>query len=328
MTVSSDIESKTPLISVVVPVYNTEPYLEECLDSLLNQDHENLEIICVDDCSPDNSIDILQKYGQSDPRVTTLRHEVNQGLGPARNTGIKAANGGLIGFVDSDDWIEPEMYSKLLELMQTSGADITQCSAARISDGRNIGSYPESNGVRTSFTMHSMFGEAPKFVGAAWNKLYRKSLFIDNDIFYPAILFEDVATTPRLLQCASAVASLSESYLNYRYRDDSIVNDVRPDKIIARLDGLFEGAMILARFFTARKVASLEFILNYRAYLMPQIHRNLRLAAEIDPSGEALESALSTLESYLLGEDERIRYFFPDRVRMIQRLRIETRTPL
>ena len=326
MTASSEEVGGEPLISVVVPVYNTEAYLRECLDSILGQTHGNLEILCVDDCSPDNSAELIREYAERDPRVTLVQHEENQGLGPARNTGIRAATGALNGCVDSDDWIEPEMYARLLETMQREQADIVQCSAARISDGRNIGSYPVSGGARNKFTMHSMFGERPKFVGAAWNKLYKTSLFLDNDIFYPAILFEDVATTPRLVHCAKRIASLPESYLNYRYRDDSIVNDVSIAKVEKRIDGLFSAMIILAGYFTARKAYSLEFVLNFREYLMPQLERNIRIAQEFSDRGEALERCLRAIEVHLMGTEPGIQYFFPDRVKVMQGFRNRTRS--
>jgi glycosyltransferase involved in cell wall biosynthesis len=330
MTVSSEAAAPggaepAPLISVVVPVYGTEAYLPQCLDSILAQTHANLEVLCVDDCSPGNAAEIIRDYAGRDARVRLISHAENQGLGSARNTGIRAARGALIGFVDSDDWLEPEMYARLLELMERAQADIVQCSAARMSEGRNIGSYPVSGGTRTRYTIHSMFGEGPTFVGAAWNKLYKTSLFLDNDIFYPDILFEDVATTPRLVHCAKRIASLPESYLNYRYRDDSIVNDISIARVEKRIDGLFSAMIILAGYFAARRAYSLEFVLNFRRYLMPQLERNIRIAQEVEDRGEALERCLRAIEVHLMGSDPGVRYFFPDQVKVMQGFRNRTR---
>ena len=103
-----------PKLSVVVPVYNVENYLSKCLDSILKQTLEDIEIICVNDGSTDGSANILQDYKKKDPRIIVLEQE-NQGLGAARNTGIRTARGEYIGFVDSDDFIEPTMYEKLYE---------------------------------------------------------------------------------------------------------------------------------------------------------------------------------------------------------------------
>lgn len=112
-------------ISVIVPVYNVEDYLPKCLDSILAQTYQNLEIILVDDGSPDRSGEICDQYAERDSRVAVI-HKANGGVCAARNVGLDAATGEMIGFVDSDDWIEPDMYEVLLEKMQEHGADIVQ----------------------------------------------------------------------------------------------------------------------------------------------------------------------------------------------------------
>jgi glycosyltransferase involved in cell wall biosynthesis len=312
------------LISIVVPIYGTEDYLPQCLESILGQHHENIEVLCVDDCTPDKAVDIVLDFADRDKRVKLLQHETNQGLGPARNTGIKAATGDLIGFVDSDDWIEPEMFRVLFDVMQQEDADIVQCSAARMQDGRNIGSYPESAGVRGQFVMHSMFGNEPRLVGAAWNKLYKTRLFRDNNIYYPPILFEDVATTPRLVHMSKRVASVSESYLNYRYRDDSIVNSVNPATLIKRVDGLFSASEILANFFMLRNAHSLEFILNFRRYLIPQIERNIRIAGKLEDEGNAQVECLNTIRTHFLRMWKNGAYFFPDSSALLERFQAQS----
>ena len=308
------------LISIVVPIYGTEDYLPQCLESILGQHHENIEVLCVDDCTPDKAVDVVLDFADRDKRVKLLQHEINQGLGPARNTGIRAATGDLIGFVDSDDWIEPEMFRVLFDVMQQEDADIVQCSAARMQDGRNIGSYPESAGVRGQFVMHSMFGNEPRLVGAAWNKLYKTRLFRDNNIYYPPILFEDVATTPRLVHMSNRVASVSESYLNYRYRDDSIVNSVNSKTLIKRVQGLFSASNILADFFTLRNAHSLEFILNFRRYIIPQIARNIKFAKDHEAGRSILKDCMGEVEDYLSVP----RYFFPDHDKVLDEFRQET----
>lgn len=300
------------LITIVVPIYGTEQYLPQCLDSLLAQEHEELEILCVDDCTPDNAVDVVRAYAAHDPRVTLLSHTVNQGLGPARNTGIRVAKGELIGFLDSDDWIDPQMYRMLHEVMMRDDADIVQSSARRMSDGRDIGSYPQSAGMRDQFVLHSMFGEDPKLVGAAWNKLYKTKLFRDNEIYYPPILFEDVATTPRLVHCSKRVSSVSESYLNYRYRDDSIVNSMNPTTLVKRIEGLFSASAILESYFRQRNAHSLEFILNFRDYFLPQIERNIRIARELEDAESAVADCMNMIRSHLNDKNAHCRYFFPD----------------
>lgn len=113
-----------PLVSVVVPVYNVEKYLERCVDSLLKQTYQNLEIILVDDGSTDGSLKIMEKYAQEDDRIHLVQHEKNRGLFQARITGSEAAHGKYIAFVDSDDYVSLDYYRLLVRQAQNTGADI------------------------------------------------------------------------------------------------------------------------------------------------------------------------------------------------------------
>ena len=123
------------LISVVVPIYNTESYLDKCIGSIVNQRYSNLEIILVDDGSTDNSLDICRKWERADRRIVVL-HQENQGLSAARNTGIRTAKGKFIGLVDSDDYIAPDMYLRLYRAITDMNADVAICSFAyRNEDG-------------------------------------------------------------------------------------------------------------------------------------------------------------------------------------------------
>lgn len=115
-----------PLISVIVPVYNVEPYIKKCIESILNQTHSNLELILVDDGSPDASGAICDEYAKQDPRIMVI-HQENTGQAGARNHGISVAKGEYIGFVDSDDWIAPDMYQVMLESMERNDCDIVVC---------------------------------------------------------------------------------------------------------------------------------------------------------------------------------------------------------
>ena len=111
------------MISIIVPVYNTAPYLPQCLDSLVNQTYRDIEIICVNDGSTDNSPDILKAYAERDSRILVI-HQENLGLSGARNKGLESARGEWVMFVDSDDWIAPDMYEKLYHHLTEDGSDI------------------------------------------------------------------------------------------------------------------------------------------------------------------------------------------------------------
>ncbi len=297
-------------ITIGIPIYNVQEYLEQCLSSIVSQTHEHLEILCIDDCSPDQSVNIVRKFMQTDNRIRLIAHETNLGLGPARNTAIKASTADYIGFVDSDDWIAPTMYETMLKVIVEENADIVQCSADRIKNGRSIGAYPRSDGMREENLLYSMFGDKPTIVGAAWNKLYRRSLFINNDIFFPATIFEDVATTPRLLYYSRKVISIKDNLLFYRFRDNSIVNSTDLNMIVKRVEGLFNSAEILYEFIREREGHSLEFIINFRKYLITQFKSQIGTVGKLSAAETAILS--SKFEEILTSGDDYIRYFFPE----------------
>jgi len=117
-----------PNVSIIVPIYNVEPYLHRCLDSLVNQTLKDIEIICINDCSPDNSLDILKEYAEKDERINIINFEKNQGVSVARNTGIEIAKGEYIGFVDSDDYVDLDFYEKLYKKARETDADMVKAS--------------------------------------------------------------------------------------------------------------------------------------------------------------------------------------------------------
>lgn len=125
-----------PIISIIIPVYNAEKELKKCVESILRQTQKNIEIILIDDGSADASLSICQKYAVGDCRVKVV-HQKNAGVSAARNAGIEVANGQYIGFVDSDDWIEPQMYERLLSEAERTGSDVVMCDATTVyDDGR------------------------------------------------------------------------------------------------------------------------------------------------------------------------------------------------
>ena len=120
-------------VSIIVPVYNMEKYLRECLDSLVNQTLKDIEIICINDGSKDNSLEILNEYSQKDSRIKVINKE-NEGQGVARNLGISKAQGEFIGFVDPDDWVELDMYEKMYNQAKTLDSEIVICDHTRYSE--------------------------------------------------------------------------------------------------------------------------------------------------------------------------------------------------
>lgn len=166
-----------PAISVLVAVYNTRPYLERCIESLLNQTYRNFEIIVVDDCSPDGAGELADALSRGDRRITVVHHDRNQGLSGARNTGLDHAKGDLITFIDSDDWVEPDYLAYLYSVMKTTDADV---SLSRNFFTSRLREQIARDEVAT-ITPEDMLCDIlyNRIHVGVWNRLYRKSVIGD-----------------------------------------------------------------------------------------------------------------------------------------------------
>lgn len=210
--------SEKSLISVIVPVYNVEQYLRPCLDSLLGQTYRELEILLIDDGSPDGSGAICDEYAEKDGRIRVF-HTENRGVSAARNLGLKEAKGDYIGFVDSDDWIEPEMYELLTRNLEETGSDVSIC-----------GIYYENLKLgKKAFSAETVFrdGEilealmAKKITVHIWNKLYRRKV-LDHVSFPEGIVFEDEYFIFDAMDSAETVSLITPQLYHYRKREQSI----------------------------------------------------------------------------------------------------------
>lgn len=219
----------TPLISVIVPVYRVEEYLERCVKSILSQTYENLEVILVDDGSPDQCPAICDACAEKDARVKVI-HQENKGLSGARNAGIDAASGEYLAFVDSDDYVSPHFIEELYQLLQDTGCAIGQC---RFSYVKGDGLVEESDSAfciyRGESLMEQLYGPEEKatcFV-VAWNKLYRAELFKETGIRYPeGRIHEDEATTYRLFHEAKKLAFLDRALYGYYTENGESITSV------------------------------------------------------------------------------------------------------
>ena len=209
------------LISIIVPVYKVEPYLRKCVESIINQTYTNLEIILVDDGSPDNCGTICDEYALKDSRIKVI-HKENGGLSDARNAGLDIATGDYIGFVDSDDWIEPQMYQRLYELIQKYDADMAFGGVADdVLDNGSVKTAKTSNYGQTPFAEDKLAAMKRYFRGswAAWDKLYRAELF--DGIQYPVgEINEDEAIVLHLLDRCQRVCYTNEVFYHYMKRID------------------------------------------------------------------------------------------------------------
>ena len=213
------------LISVIIPVYKVEKYVERCIQSVINQTYENLQIILVDDGSPDNCGKICDEYAKKDHRIEVI-HKSNGGLSDARNAGIEVAKGEYVGFVDSDDYIEADMYEVLYNLLKQYNADVSICNFYTVSQGK-ISIKNADNGIN-EYNRIEILKEIlldRNIQSYAWNKLYKKELF--DEIKYPiGKKYEDIGTTFFLLEKCNKVVVTGKSEYYYINRQDSIVNNV------------------------------------------------------------------------------------------------------
>ncbi len=205
------------LISVIVPVYKVEPYLRKCLNSIVNQTYRELQIILIDDGSPDNCGKICDEYAVKDDRIVVV-HKENGGLSSARNAGLEIAEGKYIGFVDSDDWIELDMYEYLFDRAEKTGAEIAVC-AFMVESKRKTSKFGYSE--EQFFDSRKAIEELLKdkhMTSHAWNKLYIRKLF--DGVRYPVgRVYEDIATTYKLYEKAKYVSVGME--IKYHYRQNS-----------------------------------------------------------------------------------------------------------
>ena len=210
-----------PLIYVIVPVYKAKQSLKRCVDSLLNQSYPNLEIILVDDGSPDECGELCDKYAQDNPNIRVI-HKENGGPASARDCGIAAATGEYIGFADSDDYAYPQMFQNLWEVLHEAGTTLAICGFDCVnSDESPVKDYLDYNPIQQGvFSAKELLPKIVQTNGWAyvvpWNKLYHRSL-IDSNFFPIGKYYEDEFGIAQLLYRADRIACISSSEYHYYY---------------------------------------------------------------------------------------------------------------
>lgn len=203
-------ENIFPLISVVLPIYNVESCLRRCIDSVISQTYKNIEIILVDDGSPDNCPKICDEYEKIDSRIKVI-HQQNGGLSAARNAGLGISSGQFIAFIDSDDYVSNDYLFFMYDLIDKYDADIASCGAMEVyPSGRSSPqSYDRSIHVMDSREALERMCYNEGFFVTTWDKLYRRSLF-EHISFPEGKLFEDTGTTYKLVDRARIIVSCCE----------------------------------------------------------------------------------------------------------------------
>lgn len=236
--------NNNPAVSVIVPMYNVEEYLPKCVGSLLSQTLDNIEVILVDDESPDGCGALAEAYAKKDPRVKVV-HRKNGGLGPARNSGLEVATGDYVGFVDSDDWVERDMYERLYEAAMNHGAQIVFSELKRVAHGMPMGwsSHPfcgvTLRGDDEIYQLRrSLYGPLPNRLKddpipvSVCPNIYRRSLIEENGIKFRAIRSEDILFNAAVCRVASCVAAIDGAPYCYRKDDqESITNTFKASTI-------------------------------------------------------------------------------------------------
>jgi glycosyltransferase involved in cell wall biosynthesis len=226
------------VISIIVPIYNVEKYLRDCMDSLINQSYKNLEIILVDDGSNDSCGELCEEYALNDSRIKVV-HKINAGLGRARNTGLSYATGEYIYFLDSDDWLELRFFERMLRVIEDYGADMVICGFNRVTDKKvevhNTVSETSvfSNDKIIEDIFLPMIGrkstqrEDYTINMCVWTNLYKKSIIDENKIEFLSereYLSEDICFNLKYLYYSKKVVMIPDCLYNYRNNPISLTN--------------------------------------------------------------------------------------------------------
>lgn len=219
------------LVSVIIPVYKTERYLDECVESIVNQTYKNLEIILVDDGSPDKCSEMCDKWAQKDNRIRVI-HKQNGGLSDARNVAIDMCNGKYVLFVDSDDYYEKSNHIELImKMVQSTGSDIVCFNYKRYYEDKNT--FSEKLCQVTGDNNLSQMVKDNSYTSSACLKLIRKKLINNNNIYFEkGVYSEDIEFSAKLLLRTDKIAFCDAAVYVYRSRSDSITTSIKKKNII------------------------------------------------------------------------------------------------
>lgn len=217
-------------VSIIVPIYNVEKYLERCVTSILNQTYKNIEVLLIDDCATDTSGEIAKKFEQKDSRCRYIKREKNGGLSAARNTGVENATGEYLSFIDSDDWVSENFIAHLINKAKEQDADITVCDYTMIDDN---GKETKANTLG-NLNDNSKLEEKIAYIrNHVVTKLFKKDFFIKQNLKFPEDIrrAEDMGIIIPLLTRTNKIAILNEALYYYYQRSNSLSNNRKPERI-------------------------------------------------------------------------------------------------
>lgn len=234
---------KKPLVSVVVPFYNVELYIEQCLRSIMKQTYKNIEILCVDDCGKDSSRAIIEKLSKEDTRIKIIKHKQNKGLGGARTTGLKQAKGEYLLFIDSDDWIELDCVETVVDIMNKTGVDSSWFKAKYWLEDQQ----KDADLQFCTYFMELQEGfininetNLSNFPLCTWNKAYRRDFLLKHNLNWKdKTIYEDVEFYFKTFTKTSYIYLIDKIFYHYRQHSNSImsknINNPESYKIIFKI---------------------------------------------------------------------------------------------
>jgi glycosyltransferase involved in cell wall biosynthesis len=242
-------------LSFILPCYNVEKYIVACLDSLYQQDipEKEYEVICVNDCSPDGTRDIIVKYQKNHPNLVLIDHEVNKKQGGARNTGLKAAQGEYIWFVDPDDYIKPNVSGKLVNICSQNKLDVLIFNYEKVNVVGDLIFKSDFvidssifNGIDYIYNQWGV-GFLNKYDGSIWNRIHRKDFLLENNIIFPErIYWEDLEHSMRSILFSNRIKSISDSCYCYRTNPVSVMNTM-----FENMKTIFQSTVLLGKLIVS-----------------------------------------------------------------------------
>ncbi len=293
-------------VSVILPVYNQEKYLETAINSLRNQSLKDIEIICVNDGSTDNSLNILNDYVQKDARIKLINQK-NQGPGAARNTGLKAAKGEYIAFLDPDDWFEKNAMEELYNKAEKHNCDLIVFNFNKVGEsGKFLGQYNLKTRLQRfyslnedeNFTWHNV---KPRVLGglhpAAWNKLYKRELIRNHKLhFAKSSLAEDNVFVFGAALNAKSIGYSDKCYYNYLIRNDSAIR-TRSDKNFC----IFKSIDSVKKLITDMGLMN-ELKNEFDGYVLRFVSYHIKQIASVSKFKEICKKRLSPAQNRMLNE--------------------------
>ena len=286
----NEMGKETALISIIVPVYNVEKWLERCIQSLVDQTYRTLEIILIDDGSTDSSSMICDRWAEKDRRIIVV-HKENGGLSSARNLGIDLAHGQYIGFVDSDDWVNSRFIEILHQLMVNYQCDLAECGSCETWGEVHPTSYEAAAEVHTKHEAMEAHLKDTRFTCVIWNKLYKREIITAR--FPEGKLHEDLFWTYQIIdQCSTLVHTAVPLYYHF-HRSDSITGSTYT---LSRISDLLEGGFMRCQFVT-KKYPELADMVRIKYCLQSQFFVQYIKRRKIDHGEACISEVLARIHS-------------------------------